>query len=197
MHTLIGKFFPIFIGWLVWRKTGNIFFGVIAATVLEGFMGPLLDELGLLFVKKQDVQALDPFPAEQGKGVRVLVARKKGCALTPEDIAAEMREKLSGDEEFTHLYQTVVAEGLPIQRCLWDFDALNNGTQTKAIREWVGMGDISLVSQNAEDGHFYEARAEGGEYAAVFCFSQDIPTDPLSGEAQALSEEAPDVQDKN
>lgn len=180
---LIGRIIPVFIGWLIWRETGNIIFGVIAATVLEALAEPLLKELGFLLVKKQDIQTLDPFPAERGRGLRIFIARKRDCVLSPEDIVAEMREKLSGNGEFRNLYQTVVAEHLPIQRCLWNFDTCDDGTQTKAIRQWRKMGDISLAVNDMKDSHFHEAQAENGEYAALFCFSQDIPITLLPGEA--------------
>lgn len=194
---LIGRILPVFIGWLIWRETGNIIFGAIAATVLETLAAPLLKELGILLVKKQDIQMLDPFPAEQGKGLRILIARNRSCTRSPEDIVAEMRGRLSDDAEFRHLYQTVVAEHLPIQRCLWNLDVCDEGTQTKAIRQWRKMGDISLMANDMKDGYFHEKQAENGEYAALFCFSQDIPITLLPGETQALSEEAHDVHSQN
>lgn len=171
----IGRIFPVFIGWIIWQNTGNLIFGAIVAVFLETLAGPLFGELGLLLVKKQDVQALDPFPAEMGKGLRIFISRKRGCLLLPEDIVIEMREKLSSSAEFRDLYQTVVAENLPIQRCLWDFDVHDSGTQTKAIRAWKAMGDIALTVGDVKDGYVYEAKADNGEYAAAFCFSQDLP----------------------
>lgn len=29
---------PVFIGWLVWQKTGNIIFGALAGVILEGIL---------------------------------------------------------------------------------------------------------------------------------------------------------------
>lgn len=194
---LIGRIIPVFIGWLIWRKTGNIIFGAIVATVMEALAAPLLKELGLLLVKKQDIQALDPFPAEQGKGLRIFIARNRSSVLSPEDIMAEMRGRLSDNGEFRHLYQTVVAEHLPIQRCLWNFDTCDDGTLAKALRQWRTMGDVSLTAGDMKDGYFHEKQAENGEYAALFCFSQDIPITPLPEEGQALSGEAHDARNQD
>ncbi len=33
---------PVFIGWLVWQKTGNIIFGALAGVILEGILAAFL-----------------------------------------------------------------------------------------------------------------------------------------------------------
>lgn len=33
---------PVFVGWLVWQKTGNIIFGVLAGVILEGILAAFL-----------------------------------------------------------------------------------------------------------------------------------------------------------
>ena len=37
----IIRILPVFIGWIVWRKTGNIIIGALVAVVIEGFIGAI------------------------------------------------------------------------------------------------------------------------------------------------------------
>ena len=38
---IIVRGIPVFIGWVIWRKTGNIIIGAVVATVLETFLNAL------------------------------------------------------------------------------------------------------------------------------------------------------------
>ncbi|ERJ81817.1 hypothetical protein HMPREF1987_01606 [Peptostreptococcaceae bacterium oral taxon 113 str. W5053] len=172
----IGRIIPVFIGWIIWRKTGHILIGALVAMFIETLTGPILNELQFLFVKKQNVQALNPFPSEQGKGMRVLIAKKRTLSRTPEQIVAEMKTELLQEENFNDLFTQVSDKNMPIQYSLWEYDTWNDKTQTKAIRTWRAMGDIDqIIGKTVKDNYFYEAKSKNGEYAAVFCFAQDIP----------------------
>ena len=105
----IGRIIPVFIGWIIWRKTGHILIGALVAMFIETLTGPILNELQFLFVKKQNVQALNPFPSEQGKGMRVLIAKKRTLSRTPEQIVAEMKTELLQEENFNDLFTQVSA----------------------------------------------------------------------------------------
>ena len=40
--SFIVRIVPVFIGWLIWRKTGNIFIGAFVAVIIEGFLGAFI-----------------------------------------------------------------------------------------------------------------------------------------------------------
>ena len=75
---VILKILPVFIGWLIWRKTGNIIVGAVAAFLLEPVLGVLfgqiLSELALLFVRTPELKPCEELPPDaEGRGVRYLI----------------------------------------------------------------------------------------------------------------------------
>ena len=128
----IGRIIPVFIGWIIWRKTGHILIGALVAMFIETLTGPILNELQFLFVKKQNVQALNPFPSEQGKGMRVLIAKKRTLSRTPEQIVAEMKTELLQEENFNDLFDSLMTWS--VNSCLFNFITVDDAPCISACK---------------------------------------------------------------
>ena len=128
----IGRIIPVFIGWIIWRKTGHILIGALVAMFIETLTGPILNELQFLFVKKQNVQALNPFPSEQGKEMRVLIAKKRTLSRTPEQIVAEMKTELLQEENFNDLFDSLMTWS--VNSCLFNFITVDDAPCISACK---------------------------------------------------------------
>lgn len=189
----IGRILPVFIGWLIWRKTGNIIFGAIVAVLLESLIGPILNEIGLMFVKALKIDNVDEIPADaDGKGVRLLVGVKSDKALDMDSMIRGSEAELSKDAKFAGMIASVREAGLPEYRYKCEYKAKNGGEITKTFREFRKIPDVASL-KTAED-HFFGYDEPNGDYFVAWLFSQDIAIPEAAPEAETGSEASAELE---
>ena len=173
----IGRILPVFIGWLIWRKTGNIIFGALVAVLLESLLGPVLNEIGLMFVKALKIENADDVPAgDEGKGARVLVGVKTGVDTDLDSMVEKAEKELSSDAanaKFAGMLAALREAGLPEYRYKCEYKAKNNGEITKTFREFRKIPDVAAL-KTTED-HFFGYDEPSGDFFVAWLFSQEIP----------------------
>lgn len=167
---------PVFIGWAIWQRTGNIIIGALCAVVLEPLIQGFIKGLAALFAKKQTVIPLSQLPAGgEGKGLRIFIGKSKKCTLSPEQIVMEAEEKLSGDTKYAAMRSLIYEGDLPVQAHLWEFDNPSAAERDKAISTWKGTGDIAQVGGNKiDDDHIFDYAEPNGSYVTAFLFAHDL-----------------------
>lgn len=182
----VGRILPVFIGWIIWRQTGNIILGAIVAVALEAFIGPIVNELGLLFVRPVPIKAEGEVPQGfESKGIRVLTGKRKGCGLTSEEVIAKSLEAMNDNSKFITMLRSARELGLPEVAFSCEYENKNNGVLTKTFREWNKDPDISnLFDRKEVDDRFFAYDEPNGEYFATWMFSREIPV-PAETEAAA------------
>ena len=193
---MIGRLIPVVVGWIIWRKTGNIIIGALVAVFLEALAGPLLKELSLLFVKTPEIKALDGRPAmTDGKGLRILIGKKQDSTLTPEEIREQGQQALADKPKFTGLLQYVREHDLPVQTFLWEYSKKTEQSMIKAFRVWGKMEDVhQIVGDKVNDDYFYTYDAPDQLWFVVFAFDTGLPlpeVPPEGAEAEKKPEDAP------
>lgn len=193
------NFLSVVFGWLVWRWTGSLLFGALAAVILFPFVGPLIQglisliammvkELLLLFIPAQTVHlALPRGEGSEGRGLRVFLGRKDFAGKAPhgslppsdvETLTAAAKSALAQNKNFAHLDAYIVENGLPIE--LYTTDYKRGLCFDKAVRAWRAVTDIRRFKRQQDNINIFSCslQAENGklEYArAIFLFDADIP----------------------
>lgn len=189
----IGRILPVFIGWIIWRQTGNIIFGAIVAVVIEALIGPVINELGLLFVKPLVLKAEDEVPqGYESKGVRILTGKKKGCELTPEEMIGKGLDDMKDDSKFTAMLSAAGESGLPEVKYSCEYEKKDNAVLTKTFREWRKNPDIAdLFDSKENDDRFFAYDEPSGEFFTAWLFSKEIPI-PAASETVAETQDTPE-----
>lgn len=192
------NFLSVFFGWLIWRWTGSILIGALAAVILFPLVGPILEalfgmivllikELILLFVPAQEVRVLASREAgTDGKGLRILLGAKDFSGKQPAQptppndaasILAAAERTLGENKNFAYLSAYVKEHNLPAE--IFTVSYRGGLHFDKAIKAWRAATDIKLFKKQAGGVNTFscELKAEDNktEYAqAIFLFDDRI-----------------------
>ena len=192
------NFLSVFFGWLIWRRTGSILIGALAAVILFPLIGPLIEglimlivmlikEFVLLFVPAQKVDLVTPRETgTEGRGLRVLLGAKDFSGKLPAQptppvdaasILAAAERALADNKNFAYLNAYVEENHLPTEV----FSASYRGELyfEKANKAWRAATDLAHFKKQVTGTNFFSCalKTQDGktEYAqAVFLFDDGI-----------------------
>lgn len=207
------NFLSVFFGWLIWRRTGNILIGALAALILFPFIGPIIEgffgliillikELIMLFIPRQEVWLVSPRgEGSEGKGLRILLGVKEGSenpsgtaqSGEPSELLAAAEQKLAANKNFAYLSRYVAQQALPTE--LYRTRYKGELHFQKAMKAWRDASDIAAFQNRADGVNAFSCAltAEDGktEYAqAVFLFDAAIELPKQQEDAADAAQQA-------
>ncbi len=182
------NFLSVFFGWLIWRRTGSIIIGALAAVILFPLIGPIIEaifgllillikEFILLFIPVQPVRLVEPRGTDtDGKGVRILIGAKDFSgkqtvqAMPPSDeasILAAAERTLGENKNFAYLHNYISEHDLP--REVYGTTYRGELHFEKAIKAWRAATDINLYKKTIQRREYVFLFAQGGGWQNGVC----------------------------